>query len=278
VTTTVVITGSTRGIGLGLARELAVRRANVVVCGRSPGTVRAAVTEIAHLAGPSRVTGTPCDVTAIGAVEALWDHAVAAFGQVDIWINNAGSTTTPVPLWQVPIDQVERVIETNVTGVLHGCRVAADGMRAQPDGGFIYNVEGLGSKGETQPGLTTYGASKAAVGYLMKALRKDLQGTAVKVGAIRPGINVTDHLLTDADALDPQRWERTKRIMNILGDLPETTTPWLAERILANTRDGARIAWLPPRKIGWRFLTAPLNQRDLFERFEAERSETQRVG
>jgi NAD(P)-dependent dehydrogenase (short-subunit alcohol dehydrogenase family)/predicted MFS family arabinose efflux permease len=261
----VVVTGSTRGIGLGLARELAARGARIVVTGRGADGVEAAVADLAATLDPDRVTGTTCDVTDPASVQALWDHAAATFGRVDVWINNAGSTTTPLPLPDVPGEQLARVIDTNVVGALHGCRVAADGMRMQDSGGFIYNVEGLGSKGEVQVGLATYGASKAAVGYLMEALRKDLKGSGVKVGAIRPGINVTEHLVTDAHVLDPERWARTEKIMNILGDLPETTTPWLADRILANDLDGARIAWLSTWKITWRFLRAPFApSRDLF--------------
>lgn len=267
--TTTVITGSTRGIGLGLARELAARTSNVVVCGRNRETVDAAVAEVADRAGPDRVTGTTCDVTDPDDVQSLWDHAVDRFGSVEHWVNNAGSTTTPLPLHELPADQLQRVIDTNVQGVLHGVRVAAAGMKEQPNGGFIWNVEGLGSKGETQVGLTTYGASKAAVGYLMKALQKDLEDTPVKVGAIRPGINITEHLLTDAEVLSEERWEQTKKIMNILGDLPETTTPYLADELLKATRTGTRIAWLPPQKIMWRFLTAPFNKRDLFSEVEA---------
>jgi NAD(P)-dependent dehydrogenase (short-subunit alcohol dehydrogenase family) len=262
--TTAVVTGSTRGIGYGLALELGRRGCDVVVCGRGEEAVSAAVARLADALGAEHVAGTTCDVTDPGAVQALWDLAAERFGGVDIWINNAGATTTPVELWDVPDGQVDTVVATNVMGVLHGCRVAAAGMASQPEGGWIYNVEGLGSKGEVQVGVTTYGATKAAVGYLHKALRKDLKGTGVRVCAIRPGINVTEHLLTDVEALSPERWERTKKVMNILGDKPETTTPWLAERILANDRDGARIQWLTPAKITWRFATAGVRKRDLF--------------
>ena len=183
----VVITGSTRGIGLGLARELAQRDARVVVCGRGAEAVDAAVSAIGTASAADRVSGTTCDVTDPTSVGALWDHAVAAFGRVDIWINNAGTTTTPVPFPDVPEGQVARVIETNLIGLMHGCQVASRGMRAQDGGGFIYNMEGMGSKGETQDGMATYGASKAATGYLLKALRRELKGTGVKVGRSVPG-------------------------------------------------------------------------------------------
>lgn len=264
---TAVITGSTRGIGRGLARELAAAGVNVVVSGRDPDHVAATVSQLGA-STPERVHGVACDVTDAAQVQTLWDGAVARFGRVDIWVNNAGATTTPLVLWDVADDEVTRTIRTNLLGTLYGCKVASAGMKAQSSGGFIYNIEGMGSKGEVQVGVTTYATSKAGVGYLFDALRKDLKGTGVKIGAIRPGINVTSHLLYGAEVLTPERWAKTKKIFNILGDKPETTTPWLAAQILANTKDGRRIRWLTPAKIAWRFTTAGMRTRDLFADIE----------
>jgi NAD(P)-dependent dehydrogenase (short-subunit alcohol dehydrogenase family) len=258
---TAVVTGGTRGIGLGLARELLARGCQLVVCGRSTPGVEAAVRELGH---PDRVLGVPCDVTDAGSVQALWDAAVARFGRVDIWINNAGTTTTPLPLWEVSSDEVRCTVETNLLGTLFGMQVAARGMREQSGGGQIFNIEGMGSKGEVQEGLLPYACTKAAVGYLDKAFLKELKGSAVQICSIRPGINVTEHLLHGADALSPERWEKTKRIFNILGDRPETTTPYLAEQILATSKTGTKIAWLTPARISGRFLAAPFRKRDLF--------------
>ena len=257
---TAVITGSSRGIGYGLARELLKRGTNVVVTGRSQDTVDKAVAELGQ---PDRVLGVACDVTDAADVQALWDASVARFGRVDIWVNNAGTTTNPVPLWEVGSDEVRQTVETNLLGALFGMQVAARGMRAQ-GGGQIFNVEGMGSKGEVQVGLLPYACTKAAVGYLDKAFLKELKGSAVQVCSIRPGINVTEHLLHGSEHLDPARWEKTKRVFNILGDKPETTTPWLADRILATTKTGTRIAWLTTPKIAWRFTAAPFRKRDLF--------------
>lgn len=258
----VVITGSTRGIGFGLARELVKRGCRVVVSSRSLGSIEAAVASI-HPDGA--VYGVPADVTDPVQVQALWDQAVRRFGQVDIWINNAGATTVPVPIWQVPSDQVRVTVATNLLGSIYGLQVAAAGMRLQQSGGHIFSVEGLGSKGEIQEGLLTYGATKAAVTYARRAIIRELRGSNVKVSYIRPGINVTDHLLFGADALSPERWRKTKRIFNILGDRPETTTPALADGILRAQRSGTRVAWLTNRRVAWRFATAAFRRRDLFE-------------
>jgi len=257
---TAVITGSSRGIGFGLARELLARGCNVVVTGRSQDGVDKAVAELGQ---PERTLGLPADVTDPASVQALWDGAVARFGRVDIWVNNAGTTTNPVPLWEVGSDEVRQTVETNLLGTIYGMQVATRGMRAQ-GGGQIFNVEGMGSKGEVQVGLLPYACTKAAVGYLDKAFLKELKGSSVQVCSIRPGINVTEHLLHGSEHLDPARWEKTKKVFNILGDKPETTTPWIADRILATTKTGTRIAWLTTPKIAWRFTAAPFRKRDLF--------------
>jgi NAD(P)-dependent dehydrogenase (short-subunit alcohol dehydrogenase family) len=261
---TAVVTGSSRGIGFGLARELLARGCNVVVTGRSADGVETAMTELGQ---PEQTLGVRCDVTDAGDVQALWDAAVARFGRVDIWVNNAGTTTNPLPLWEVTSDEVRQTVETNLLGTLFGMQVATRGMRAQ-GGGQIFNVEGLGSRGEVQVGLLPYACTKAAVGYLDKAFLKELEGSRVQICSVRPGINVTEHLLHGAEVLSPERWEKTKKVFNILGDRPETTTPFLAERILGTTKTGTRIAWLTPARISGRFLAAPFRRRDLFAGLE----------
>jgi NAD(P)-dependent dehydrogenase (short-subunit alcohol dehydrogenase family) len=261
---TAVVTGSSRGIGFGLARELLARGCNVVVTGRSADGVDTAVAELGQ---PEQTLGVRCDVTDAGDVQALWDAAVARFGRVDIWVNNAGTTTNPLPLWEVTSDEVRQTVETNLLGTLFGMQVATRGMRAQ-GGGQIFNVEGLGSRGEVQVGLLPYACTKAAVGYLDKAFLKELEGSRVQICSVRPGINVTEHLLHGSEHLSPERWEKTKKVFNILGDKPETTTPFLAERILGTTKTGTRIAWLTPARISGRFLAAPFRRRDLFAGLE----------
>ena len=258
----VVITGSTRGIGLGLAEAFLELGCRVTVSGRGAEGVEAAVALLAGRHGVDRVHGHPCDVTQLDQVQALWDAALARWGRVDIWINNAGVSHRRANLWELARDEIDAPVATNLLGSLYGCKVATAGMLAQGSGA-VYNMEGLGSAGPTVPGVAVYGASKSAVRYLTKALAKEVEGTPVLVGALSPGMVVTD-LLTRGAQDDPARFERAKRVFNILADLVETVTPWLAERALANTRNGATIAWLTTPKSAWRFLAAPFRRRDLF--------------
>jgi NAD(P)-dependent dehydrogenase (short-subunit alcohol dehydrogenase family) len=257
-----VITGSTRGIGLGLAREFLKRGCAVVVSGRTQAAVERAVSQLASAAPAGQVLGCPCDVTVYAQVQSLWDSAKARFGRVDLWINNAGLSHPRVSFWEQAPERLAPVIDTNLRGVMYGSHAAVRGMLRQ-GGGQIYNLEGFGSGGQMAEGMLIYGSTKRAATYFTESLAKDLRGAPVQVCHLSPGIVATD-LLVDDYAGQPERFERAKKIFNILGDTVETVTPYLAEQMLANTRNGARIAWLTFPKIIFRFLTAGFNRRDLF--------------
>ena len=202
------------------------------------------------------------------AVQALWDHAVTTYGRVDIWINNAGLSAPRRPLPEVPQDVAASVVRTNLLGVINGAAVAQEGFSRQDGGGWLWNMEGFGSGGQKQPGMTTYGATKRAVTYLTESLVKETKGSPVRVGFLSPGIVATD-LLVDDYAGQPEAFEKARKIFNILGDRVETVTPWLADRLLAADKHGARVAWLTGPKAFARFATAAFRKRDIFAASEA---------
>ncbi len=261
---TIVITGSTRGIGYGLAQAFLARGQAVVVSGRSPASADQAVAALQAGQPGAQVLGQPCEVSDLAQVEALWAAAKQRFGRVDIWINNAGIAHPPRNLWELPKETIDAVVATNVTGSLYGTHVAARGMLAQ-GGGFIYDLHGFGSNGMMRPGSSVYGMSKYAVAYLTRALSAEAAGGPLKIGALMPGIVATD-LMTGPYEGDPAGLESAKRLFNILGDKVETVTPWLADKVLANNKSGVVINWLPPAKAIWRFATASFNpKRNIFE-------------
>ena len=258
----IVITGSTRGIGRGLAHELLARGCRVAVSGRTAAAVAQAVQELASDHDPARVAGAACEITDPDQLRELWRAAADAFGTVDVWINNAGVSAERRPLWEQSDEELRRVVETNLTGTLFGLKVPVAAMIEQGHG-QVWMTEGFGSDGATQPGMAAYGATKRAVRYLQRALRKDTADTPVQICTVSPGIVVTDLLTGDYD-LASESWQRAKRIFNILGDRVETVTPWLAEHILAADKPGSRVAWLTRRKAFARFMLASLRKRDLF--------------
>lgn len=259
----IVITGSTRGIGFGLAEAFLAKEQAVVISGRSQQAVEQAVEKLGARYGLSRVFGVPCNVTIYGEVQHLWEAALAQFGRVDIWINNAGITNPRVPLWQQAPEDISAVVNTNLIGAIYGSRVAVTGMLSQ-GGGFLYNMEGLGSDGRMIPGMGLYGSTKHGLVYVTQVLVAETRSTPVRVGSLSPGMVVTDMLRVERGG-DGAESERTLRVLNILSDRVETVTPWLAERILANERHGARIRWLTPSKVALRFLSAPFSRRQVLD-------------
>lgn len=259
---TAVITGGTRGIGKGLAQAFLERGVSVALCGRSAEGVARAVQELGEGGNAERVLGQGGDVTRPEDMQRLWEESVRRFGGVDIWINNAGLATPQKPLEEHDPAALRELVDVNLYGTLVGSAVALRGMRAQGRG-QIWNMEGLGSRDEVQPGLAAYGATKRAVRYLNKALCRESAEGPVQICTLSPGIVVTDLLIGDY-APDSPEWQRARRIFNILGDRVETVTPWLVDRILATRRSGTRVAWLTTGKAMGRFLTAAFRKRDLF--------------
>ena len=255
----VVVTGGTRGIGLGLARAFLDRGCRVALCGRTQTSVDKA---LAELGAGDAVTGVVADVSDEPSVQRLWDAAVAAYGRVDVWINNAGVSAPRVPLGTLPLADVQSVVDTNLVGSLIGSRVALRGFLAQGSG-QLWNMEGFGSSGMTAPGIVTYGSTKRAVTYLQKSLAKETKGLPVQVCLLSPGIVLTDLLVQDYDG-DPAALEKAKKIFNILGDRVETVTPWLADQVLATNKTGAHVQWLTRGKAARRFAIASFRKRDLW--------------
>ena len=260
---TIVITGSTRGIGRGLAQEFLARGCQVMVSGRSPDTVAATVEDLGSRNDAERVAGLACDITDPDQLDALWTAAVAAFGTVDVWINNAGVSARRAKLWDQPLEDIRMVLDTNLYGAILGVRTAIKGMLAQGSG-QVWLVEGFGSGNEAQDGMAAYGASKRAIRYLRKALLAETKDTPVQICTLSPGIVATDLLVSDYDKTSPE-WAKAKKIFNILGDKVETVTPWLADNVLAADETGAKVVWLTKRKAAGRFMSASFNKRDVVD-------------
>jgi NAD(P)-dependent dehydrogenase (short-subunit alcohol dehydrogenase family) len=259
---TIVITGSTRGIGFGLADSFLRRGCSVVICGRTKQAVDLAVKSLAQRYGEKRMIGISCDVRDAKQLQKVWDITMKQFKRVDIWINNAGVTAETMNFWKLSPEDVQQVISTNVIGTIQGTIVAARGMLQQKHGA-IYTLEGLGSdRGMKVKGVALYGTSKAALRYFDDSIANELKDSPVIMGSILPGMVVTNLTTGEYDGRKGDL-ERTRFILNILGDTVETVTPWIADRVLKNTKNGARIRWLNTMKSMGRFVSAPITKRKI---------------
>lgn len=258
---TVVITGSTRGLGFELAKKFKENDYNVVICGTREETVNNALAKFESVAGNGKVVGTTCNVTVLSDVEALADFAVKEFGMVDIWINNAGVNQSNKPAWEIDDKEIDSLLSIDLKGAINGSNVAVRTMKEK--GGAIYNVEGMGSTDEFQPGFALYGTTKRAVTYFTDALAKEVKynNLPIIVGKLSPGIMITD-FLTKNGAMELS--EKHKKVYNILGDYPDVIADFLVKHMLTNTKNGKRITWLTSAKASYRFMTAGFSKRDFF--------------
>ncbi len=267
----VVITGSTKGIGFGYAREFLKRGNNVCIAGRhAMEVVKAVETLNKEAADGAKAIGQPCEVSDVCQVQALWDRAASTFGKVDIWVNNAGFARTGVSLLQHTADEIKSMVESNVIGTINGSQVAVRGMKAQGYG-HLFNTLGGGSDGRVYPGMICYSTTKRAIRYFTEVLIKELGKGTVRAGMVSPGVNISEGMLREMKALPEPERKKAMWAINVLGDYVETTTPWLVDQMLATVAAGAqgkKIAWMSGGKIMARFLMAGFNKRDLFARYD----------
>ncbi len=173
-----LITGSSQGIGLGLARGLAAAGAEVVLNGRDGGRLAAAA---AGLPG-ARVLAF--DATDHAGVRAAVDGFEAAVGAIDILVNNAGMQHR-APLEDFPVEAFERLLQTNIATVFHvGQSVARHMIRRGR--GKIINIASV-QTALARPGIAPYTATKGAVGNLTKGMATDWAKHGLNCNAIAPG-------------------------------------------------------------------------------------------
>ena len=262
----IVITGGTRGIGRGMAEEFLRRGHNVVISGRSQSAVSDVVTALTGI-GSGQAAGAVAEVASLADQQSLWNLARDRFGSVDIWINNAGITNTKQKLAELPADQIGAVISTNLTGLANGCKVALSGML--PHGqGKIFNMEGFGSDGLTQEGMTLYGATKRAVRYMTASLAREYADSGLVIANLSPGIVVTDFLVRDLYAHDQSELNKRRKFLSLLADRVETVAPALVDGMLRLEKNGGAVRWMTPMQALGRVLMSPFRKRDPFSNYQ----------
>jgi len=259
----IVITGSTQGIGLGLARDFLGRGHDVIISSRRQNAVTEVVAELRAEWPERTIAGCPCDVGVYADAQRLWDTAVAELGTVDIWVNNAGTEAGAAMFFMQEPDTIAATVQTNLTGMMYCNQIAIKGMYAQPDGGKIFNMEGFGSNGMVRPTVSVYGSTKRALRHFTKSMAAELKGTKVMVCYLSPGIVITDLLVPPPDQRG-KGWEESKKILNLLADTVDTVTPYLVDGMLNVKEGGEAVRWLTPGKIMRRKIMSLFRKRDVF--------------
>lgn len=235
----IFITGGTRGIGFGIITEFLKKGHHVSFTGTSEKSMEKA---ISHLEGS--FIGVICDVRSRKQIEQAKDKALEKFGPIDIWINNAGVDQDRLDVSDLSEEEIKRVIDINVIGMMYGTSVAIVQMKKQGYG-HVYNMEGLGSNNMMIPKTLIYGASKRLVTYFSKGCNKELKEyKKIWVGTLSPGMVFTD-------LLNKNLGEDGTKIAKILGNKVEEVTPWLVKKMLKGKK---RINWLNNFKVMRKFM------------------------
>ena len=189
---TVVVTGGASGIGAGIATGMAREGANIVVADLNLGAAQVVAEEIVAAGGSA--IATHVDVTDRAMVAAGIASAVARFGRLDAYFNNAGMNQ-PMPFLDITDDNFSLIMRVNALSVLIGTQEAAkqfiaQGIRDDGIAGKVINTASIAGR-TGFPKFAPYSAAKAAVISLTQAAARDLAGHGITVNAFAPGVVAT---------------------------------------------------------------------------------------
>ncbi|MER5357349.1 SDR family oxidoreductase [Streptomyces sp. NPDC002785] len=249
----VLVTGAAGGIGRATVFAFAEAGARVVAVDRD-GEEAARTAEIARLIGSPAAWGEAVDVSDEQAMEKLAEKVATEYGIVDVLVNNAGIGLAGSFL-ETTSEDWKNVLDVNLWGVIHGCRIFGKQMAERGQGGHIVNTA---SAAAYQPSraLPAYSTSKAAVLMLSECLRAELADRSIGVSAICPGIVNTNITATThfagADAAEEKRLQkRTSRLYGLRNYPPER----VAEAILKAVVRNQAVVPVTPEARGARFLS-----------------------
>ncbi|WP_327274093.1 SDR family oxidoreductase [Streptomyces sp. NBC_01224] len=232
----VLVTGAAGGIGRATAFAFAEAGARVVAVDRdAEGAARTA--EMARLIGSPAAWGEAVDVSDEQAMEKLAEKVATEYGIVDVLVNNAGIGLSGSFL-ETTSEDWKNVLDVNLWGVIHGCRIFGKQMAERGQGGHIVNTA---SAAAYQPSraLPAYSTSKAAVLMLSECLRAELADRSIGVSAICPGIVNTNITATThfagADAAEEKRLQkRTSRLYGLRNYPPERVADAILKAVVRN--------------------------------------------
>ena len=183
-----VVTGGGNGIGREVVREIVMRGGTAAAVDVDADGLAETAAELRG--APDRVSTHVVDLTDRAAVEALATEVIERHGQVDGLVNVAGIIQPFVPIADLDLTVIEKVMAVNFWGVVHTTKTFLPHLLARPAASLV-NVSSMGSF-VAVPGQTAYGASKAAVKLLTEGLYAELQDSPVRVTGVYPGGIATD--------------------------------------------------------------------------------------
>jgi 3-oxoacyl-[acyl-carrier protein] reductase len=221
-----VVTGGGRGIGAAIAGRLAALGASVVVCGRTAATLEETAKSIAQ-AG-NRAEAMACDIMDDRAVAKVASAVRSEHGRLDILVNNAGVGAFAAPLHEFPLEDWDRILNTNLRGVFYAIRAFAP-LMIERRYGHIINISSLAGKNPLPKGAA-YAASKWGLNGLTYSVAEELRAYNIRVSVICPGSTNTD--LSPHEGKDPNRMLQPDDVAQVVEMLVTQTAQSFASEVL----------------------------------------------
>jgi 3-oxoacyl-[acyl-carrier protein] reductase len=195
-----LVTGGSRGIGAAITKRLAADGASVAITYAKDASAASAVVKAIELGG-GKAIAIQADAANVEAIKGAVEKTVAAFGRLDVLVNNAG-TAIPKPFEESPLEEIDRVIDINIRGVFVTTQAALKHMK---DGGRIINIGSAVGERVQVPGLVPYSATKGAVKIFTQALAREVGSRGITVNNVQPGPIDTDLNPASGDWAVPQK-------------------------------------------------------------------------
>ncbi|UGT42601.1 SDR family NAD(P)-dependent oxidoreductase [Nocardia yamanashiensis] len=244
-----VVTGGGSGIGRGTAKALAAHGATLIIADIDLDAANDAVAEIRSLGG--KAEAFRLDVADTPALEAFAEQVREQFGVPDVVVNNAGILVGG-PFLDVPLEDLERIIDINLMAMIHGCRVFGQQMVDRGRGGHLVNIASMAAFGPA-PYTAPYSIGKYAVKHFSECIRAEFASHGIGVTAICPGLISTNLAeSTRAAAFGDEQIDLGKQIvakgMSFLGMHPDKAGRQIVHAIRKNIavepiRLEARLSW-----------------------------------
>lgn len=205
-----VVTGGGRGIGPAIAAKLATLGCTVVICGRTLSHLQETAQRIRGAGG--KCEAMECDVSDLGSVEKLAAAVDQSFKRCDILVNNAGVGTFSTPLHQLPPEEWEKIMHTNLRGVYYTIRSFAPIMIRARKGDIINISSGAGRN--PLPNGAAYAASKWGLNGLSQSVAEELRGYNIRVSVVAPGSVATN--LGPHSGKDPKKMLQPEDVAHVV--------------------------------------------------------------
>lgn len=200
-----IVTGGAGGIGEAAALALAQRGNRVIVADLNGDGAKAAAQRIE--AQGLAASWAQVDIADPASVRAMVDGAVKAWGRIDVLINNAGIESSS-PFLEISLQDFERVMRVNTTGVWVCCQAVIPLMQQQRSGAIVNISSVAGQRGGGLLGTSAYATSKGAVIALTKALAREFAKSGIRVNAVAPALTMTDLVQRQLDRAPPGMLDR----------------------------------------------------------------------